>query len=516
VDTKSLKTIGVCLGIGGVFLLLLLCYGAYSSFRIDVPQGHVAVLLKRTGEDLNNDQVVAPDENHKGLQLSVLTEGRYFYNPLWWDWKVYPMVEIPSSKLGVRVRLYGKNLPYGHFLATSEDEKGVVPEVLRPGRYPLNAMIKNETERKKDDYVEIVELYDPITITAGYRGIVTNLAGPLPENPNTVIVEKGFRGVQHETLDAGTYYLNPYLYKVHMIDCRSQRFNLGENYEMGFPSKDGFWVTLDGIVEFRIRPEKAAEVFVVYNEEKNDNKTDAGIDAEVIRKVIMPNARSFCRLRGSNSTGREFIGGVTRTAFQKDFHDAMKEACEESGLEIVQALITKINPPQAIAKPVRDREVAHQRLGQFKEQKLQQEAEAKLATEKAMIDQRQLLIGAEQQVVQDVTEALQKQQVAITKASENKGVAERDMAAAKDQAAAILSRKKAEAGIVEFQNQAEASGWKRAVEALGGDGEAFARYVLYQKLAPSYKGIMINTSDSPLMNVFKNLEDNRKNNEKGK
>lgn len=505
-EESNIRKLGFIILAGFVAVTLLMFYWVYSQFRIDVQQGHIAVLTKKSGLDLENHQVVAPTEEHKGIQLKVLSEGRYFYNPFMWDWKIYPMVEIPSGKMGVRVRLYGNNLPYGHFLATKEDEKGVVPEVLRPGRYAINAILKGEEKnRSKQDYVEIIELYDPITITAGFRGVVTNLAGPIPKNPNTILVDKGSRGVQKEALDAGTYYLNPYLYRIQLVDCRSQRFNLGENYEMGFPSKDGFWVSLDGIIEFRVRPEKASEIFVLYNDDVNDKELEAGIDKEIINKIIMPNARSFCRLRGSNSTGREFIGGETRTAFQKDFQSAMDKACSGSGIEIVQALITKINPPQAIAKPVRDREVARQKLGQYKEQKLQQDAEAKLAIEKALILQRQALVGADQQVVQKVTEAKQDQKVAITKANENKSVADRDLMASKDLAASVLFRKKAEAGIVDFQNQAEAAGWKKAIEALGGDGEAYARYVLYQKLAPAYRSIMTNTADSPLMDVFRNF-----------
>ena len=33
--------------------------------------------------------------------------------------------------------------------------------------------------------------------------------------------------------------------------------------------------------------------------------------------------------------------------------------------------------------------------------------------------------------------------------------------------------------------------------------DAFARYVLYQKLAPGYRSIMTNTADSPLLDVFR-------------
>lgn len=499
--------IGAVIGIALVLAINFL-YIAYTQFRIDVPAKHIAVLTKRTGLDLENNQNVAPSEDYKGLQLDVLTEGRYFYNPYSWNWNVYPMVDVPDGKMGVRVRLYGENLPYGHFLATKDSQKGVVPEVLRPGRYPLNASVNGS--RKKEDYVELVELYDPITIPAGFRGVVTNLAGPIPDNPNVLLVEKGFRGVQKDALDAGTYYLNPYLYRVDVVDCRSQRFNLAETQDMGFPSKDGFWITLDGIIEFRISPEKVAEVFVIYNDAINDSKNESLISAEIVKKVIMPNARSFCRLRGSNAKGRDFIGGDTRTAFQKEFNDAMHSACDKQGIEIMQALITKINPPQAIAGPIRDREVARQKLYQYKEQKQQQIAEANLAIEKMLIEQRKELVNVEQGVVQKVTEAKQNQQVSITKALENKAVALRDLSAAKDQAAAILSKKRAEAKIIVLENEAEAAGWKKAIEALGGDGMAYSRYVLNKKMAPSFRQIMLNTADSPLMDVFRGFKEKEK------
>jgi regulator of protease activity HflC (stomatin/prohibitin superfamily) len=493
-------------GLAAVALLVLALLG-YTMLRIDVPAGHVAVLVQKTGADIDNADAVAPDGQHKGLQLNVLTEGRYFYNPYYWEWNVYPMVEVPAGKMGVRVRLFGDNLPYGHFLATRENQKGIVPEVLRPGRYPINAVIKGqEAERPRQDYAEIVELFDPVTIPAGFRGVVTNLAGTIPDNPNTILVDEGFRGVQKTTLDAGTYYLNPYAKRVNIIDCRSQRHNLAVDYDMGFPSKDGFWVSLDGIIEFRVKPEKAAEVFVLYNEQRNDTEKHVTIHDEIVKKMISPSARSFCRLRGSDQSGRDFIGGETRTAFQKEFQREMQKECDPQGIEIVQALITRINPPQAIAKPVRDREVARQRLQQFKEQKLQQDAEAKLATEKALIDQRQALVQADLEVVKKTTEAKQKQQVAVTKANEKKAVAQRDLEAAKDQAAATMSRKKAEASIVDLENAAEAAGWQKAIEALGGDGDAYARFVLYQKLAPAFRSIMTNTADSPLMEIFRNFE----------
>lgn len=523
-DRRLLKWVATVLfsGAGLVVAVVVMAVVGYMMCRIDVPAKHIAVLTTKTGQDLENGLEIAPNEDYKGLQSKVLSEGRYFYNPYFYSWRVYPMVEIPQGKMGVRVRLYGKDLSYGDFVASTNDDaaadpdtngKGIVPEVLRPGRYALNALVKDETGRvingrqARSDYVEIVELHTPITIPAGYKGVVTNLAGPIPNDSNQFLVPEGSRGVQEKTLDEGTYYLNPYMYRVQKIDTRSQRFNLSDNYDMGFPSKDGFWVSLDGIIEFRVKPDKAALVYVMYDESNDDNASESSIDQEIIRKVIMPNARSFCRLQGSNSSGRDFIGGETRSAFQDKFEAAIRKTCEEQGIEIVQALITKINPPQAIAEPVRSREVASQKLKQFQQEKLQQDQEAKLASEIALVQQRQELVGADKEIVKIIAEANRRQEVALAEANRDKDVAFEKLAAAKDLATALLAEKRAEAAVIGFKNEADAAGWKRAVEALGGDGNAYARYILYQKLAPGFQSIMTNTADSPLMDVFSNFSD---------
>lgn len=487
-----------------VVLAVLFAVIAVSSFLIDVGQGEMAILIRKTGEDIKNTDEVASSPEQKGVQKDVLTEGRHWRNPYDWEWEVIDQTVIPEGKLGMLVSLTGDNLPYGEFLAKLDDNgdpitKGIMPDVLNPGRYPINPYL-----------FEIVEA-EPVTVNAGFKGVVTNLAGPIPQNPNTLLVESGFRGVQPETKDPGTYYLNPFRERLTEVDCRSQRYNLSESGEMGFPSKDGFWVSLDGIIEFRVNPDKAAEVYVEYNDSGNGDRPDNGnrIDEEIIAKVIMPNARSFCRLEGSNKLGRDFIQGETRTKFQEDFQDAMREACEPLGIEIIQALITRIRPPQQIAGPVRDREVSKQEELQFAQQMAQQESEQKLAIEKAMVEQKKELVVADQQVVKLTTEALREQEVAVTQANQELAVAKLKLEAAQDEAAAIEARGKAEADVIRFENEAEAAGWVKAVSAFNGEGDSYAQYVLFQKLAPSYRQLMANTADSPIMKIFEMFVDQK-------
>ena len=305
--------------------------------------------------------------------------------------------------------------------------------------------------------------------------------------------------MQAETLEPGTYYLNPYVQEVRLVDCRSQRYNLTD---IGFPTKDGFWVSLEAIIEFRVKPEQAAATYILYNEERAE-KTLA---KEVIAKVILPNARAYTRLRGSNHSGKEFISGDLRVAFQEDFQKTMKSTCDEQGIEVIQALITTIKPPEKIADPVRRRQIALQQESQYKKEIEQQLAEQELAVQKATVDQKKALVAASQDVVVVTTEAKKQQEVALIDANKRLAVAEQKLLAAKDLAAAIMAKGKADADVIQFSNQAEAAGWQKAIAAFGGNGTEYARWTLYKKLAPAFRSLMVNTENSPLMDVFKTFD----------
>ena len=492
--------------------LVVLGMAIYHNCRIDVGTGEMAILTVKTGRDITNDDEVAPSLNHKGAQAAFLLEGRYFmnpfedgprfFNPYDWDWDVIPQTTIPEGKLGILISLVGEDPGYGEFLGAINKEghesgnqigtpvrKGIIPNVLIPGRYAINPNLFH------------LEIGEPVTIEAGYRGVVTNLAGKLPAKPNELLVEPGERGVQRQTLKEGTQQVNPYVQRISKVDCRSQRFNLAENKDMGFPSKDGFWVSLDGRIQFRVNPEKAAEVYVIYNEAENGD----AIDEEIIRKVIMPNARSFCRLAGSAKLGKDFIEGETRMEFEQSFQTEMREACEPLGIEIQEALITRINPPEQIAEPIQQRENSRLEEQKYQSQITQQEAEKSVAISKAKAIQEKELVEVEQEIIKFVTEAEREQEIAKTKAEEKLAVAMLKLEAAQDEAEAITARGRATADVIGYENKADAAGWKRAVEAFDGNGNEYAQFVLYQKLASAYRRIMVNTADSPIMRMFESV-----------
>ena len=493
---ESNRQAGRMAAIGGMGVLgaLLVLIGIpiflFTVCMVDVPSRHMAVFVHKPVKISPTTKRSAPSPEYKGVQRQVMAEGWGFYNPWTWDWIIVPQPDVEPGKVGVRIRLYGDNLGPGEIIARTDSQKGIIPEVLKPGRHLINAYVVDRSGGKsaadipqRGSFAEHIEIWDLVDVPAGFVGVVTNLTGPMPQKPNEILAGKGERGVQAETYGPGQREVNPYVERVDLVDCRSQRFNLSEDDDMGFPSKDGFWVMLDGVIEFRIKPEDAPRVLVVYNEIDNDQHNSATIDKEIVNKIILPNARSFCRLKGSDHSGKDFITGDTRSQFQKEFQTAMEEACESQGIEIIQALITKIIPPEQFADPVRKRQIAVQEELRFHREIKQQTSEQQLAIEKEMVTRKQAIVAAGQEVIILTTEAKQKQQVAIIDANQRFKVAEFDLKAAKDMAEATMSRGKADAQVVEFQNAAEAAGWKQSIQAFNGRGDEFARGVMLKKLA---------------------------------
>ncbi|RKX42450.1 MAG: hypothetical protein DRP64_09810, partial [Verrucomicrobia bacterium] len=105
--------------------------------RIEPSAGQIAVMIRKTGENLRPGQVIAVEEGQKGIQLDVLPEGRYFRNPYTWSWKIKRILDVPAGKLGVMTRLYGEELSPGRIIA-EDNQRGIVQEILRPGKYRIN------------------------------------------------------------------------------------------------------------------------------------------------------------------------------------------------------------------------------------------------------------------------------------------------------------------------------------------------------------------------------------------
>lgn len=445
--------------------------------RIEPGPDQIAILIRKTGRDLAANQILATDSRQKGIQLDVLPEGRYFRNPYTWGWRIHKVTDIPAGQLGVLTRLFGEDLPPGQILA-GPNTKGIVAEVLRPGKYRINP------------YAFSVELFDAISIRPGSVGVITSLVGDdvlqndLAENErNTFLVPEGRKGVISRVLDAGTYYLNPYVMNVIEVNLQSQRFEMSGDDAISFLTMDGFTVNVEGTIEFAINRESAALI-----------THRIGDMDDLLTKIILPRARGFSRIEGSKQPAIKFIVGETRQQFQDNLEAHLRDKCEEWGVSIKSVLIRNILPPDQIASVIREREVAVQNALKFEQQIEQAKSKAELVRQEMLAQQNKEKVEQETVKIRAVIRADQDRAVQVTAAQRELEVAKLENEAATFQAQAVVARAEADRDVIKLENEARAAVLGSQVTAFGG-GVNFARYALYQKIGPQIGSIL--TSDDP-------------------
>lgn len=473
-----------------VFFLLVSTVVAAAIFvwtgcRIEPESGEFAILIHKTGEALPPDQIIATSPKQKGIQLEVLPEGRYFRSPYSWDWKIAKVTDIPAGKLGVVTRLFGKDLPDGKIIA-AEGTKGVLPEVLRPGKYRINP------------YAYQVEIFDAIEIRPGYAGVVTSLVGEdiftadLPkEHRNAFLVPEGFKGVQAAILEPGTYYLNPYMVNVAEVTLQSQRFEMSGDDAITFLTMDGFNVHVEGTVEYALIPQKLAQI-----------THRVGDMDDIIKKIIMPLARGFSRIEGSKNPAKNYITGETRQQFQDRLENHLRSQCLLSGVAIRSVLIRNISPPDEIASIIREREVAVQDARKFEQQITQAKSKAELNRQEMLATQNRIKVEAETAKIRAIIEAKQNFEVQLTEAKQELEVARLEASAAEAQVEAMLIQAEAERRVIELSNEANASVINSQISAFGG-GLNFARYHFNEKVGPRIQSILTSDDADGLGGLFR-------------
>lgn len=484
------------LGLIPLLLVIGVCYWWFVQ-RVDVGPGEVLVLIHKTGEPLPDEatgQVVLYPEllkklgeepgstRFKGIRYEVLGEGRYFYDPFFWRRETHPAQVVAPDEVGILVRKYGKPLPAGKVVATEPDERGPLAEVLPKGRHNINPLAYDVKRVKR------------LQIPAGMVGVQTLYSGQKAENPNAYVVMSGEKGVQPDVLPPGLYSINPYVRRVELIDSRSHTIDLRGAETIHFPSNDSFEILIEGTVEYAVRQDKAPYVL-----------TAIGDHDDIRDKIILPYAKSLSRIEGSKLVGREFITGETRSAFQSRVFEGLREQCYAQGIEIRAVIFRRIDPPGEIADPISDRQLAEQQIRQYENEIKLAGSEARLVEQEEMQNQNRAIGQANREVVALTMTAEQRKAVALTEANKRLAVAELDLEAAGEIAAANISRGEAAAEVILLNYQAEARPLRDAIQAFGG-GDAYAQYFFYQKLGPAVKSILAST-DGPLADVFRALSE---------
>jgi hypothetical protein len=499
-------------GVVAATLLLLQQFWHWEVERTEVPPNHFLVRVHLWGKNLEPDEIIALDTDHKGVMLDVLPEGRHFLNPLIWSSEIHQARIVPPGKCLVQTRKYGKKIPpermaRGEFLA-GPDERGVVPEVLLPGKYYINPHAYEVADQ------------DALEIHHYQVGVLTLLWGKDPSElkeprRSVYVVPEGYRGVQDKPVPPGTYYFNPYVEKIVPIDTRSHRV---EFKDIRFPSLDGFHLNPHVLVVYRVLPEKAPELFVTLSTDAKLHQADSTEkeqqDNEILQKVILPLIRGYGRIEGSKYNARDFIsqGSGPRQAkavnprerLQHELMDKVTPICKDLGISIEAITLADMDTSEAglknLAEKISDREVTRVTREKFQQQIEQYKTEQAQNAAEALKDQKDKVVQAETKRKVETTNAQKMKEVEEKKLEQELKAAQVRLEAARDRVKATLSKGKADAAVINAQNEAEVSGLRTAVQGFS-SADSFAQYQVIARMAPALAEIFA-SDDSDFARLF--------------
>lgn len=558
--------IRLLVGAAGTVLAAALIYGVYMWFfcRVYVPAGMMAVVTAKTGRQPAPGTILV-EKGEKGIWREVLSEGRYFFDPVLYDVKLAKNIEIPLGKVGIVTSKVGRELPAGEIIAVDDSSKGVRRDVLGPGVYRLNP----------EGYK--VEIVDAINIPPGYAGIVTGQTGKEPAPGK--FASAGEKGVMKDILQPGLYYINHYAYQINVIEIGMNQVTMSGNARGGSVVSGRSQLasanstlqtmaanTLKFQTELRRQTARPAVAKVPFRNKRMVRSAgkrraavmeDAAIPAaakaydapsqifglsravefpsrdgfkvlldmtvefellpekisliymlygdlpQVVEKIILPQVLSVSRLKGSSYRAQDFIMGDGREKFQMDLRNELMKTLESKHIVVHNAIIRNVEIPRDILMPI-------QAVSLAQEQNLTNVAMQNTAKKLAELNTETELIEQRRREVEQETKKL----VAAINAEKNRDVADIDAATRLKVAEIQLKKSAILAKISQLQGETDAKikfllenekaqGELMKARAIG-NGALLANMIMVNALNPKVSTRIIHAGEGTLWTDLKN------------
>lgn len=423
----------------------------------------------------------------KGILAEMVGPGRHFYNPLFWECQKVPDVVIEPEQVAIVTSRLGRDLPAGEFLVDGEigktEFRGTLRKVLGPGRYRINpkAYDVNVVKGEEIDQANNMKKHSGwVSISAGYVGVVTNLAG----NPQT----NAKPGIQDDVLPPGLYLINKREQQVDIVsigylersieatvvmepdghpkvDTSGEPLIANDDSGIEFPSDDGFTIRMDFTAIWGLMPDQAPDAIRKFG---NVDQVEA--------KVVMPQIESICRNYGSKLKAAELLDGETRQGFQHEVSDAFTEVLKGKGISVLYGLVRNIYIPQDVRLPIQQGYIADElKLTREQEQvTAMTEATLREAEERVKVQTETIRVETEKMVAAKVAEG--NKTAAETKAETTKLVAAIARQTAEIEKESTITLGEAKSKAQKMQEEAKANKFQLAVDSFG-SGQAYNQWV---------------------------------------
>ena len=388
--------------------------------------GQIGVVTSKLGDPLPKGEFLVEGDlgetQHKGILRKTFGPGRYRVHPYAYEFNIITKpVTSPSGKQSGFI-----SIPTGYVGVVTnkasnpitKEPKGVLPDVLPPGLYPING---------KEQEVDVVEI--------GYREASISVKKQLEKDGTVKVDEAG------EPLVA----------------------SLTEG--INFPSSDGFPILMDFTAIWGVMPSGAPSII----------KTFGNINA-VEQKVVMPQIESICRNNGSAHSAVDLLVGESRQKFQEDIKEEFHSVLDDKQIQLLYGLVRHIYIPKEVRQPIQTAFIADElKLTRDQEQiTTEKEAELREVEKRKDVEAERINADTKKQVAE--IKALGEKQVGETEAKTVQLVAaiDKETATIEAQTTVVLGQANAEAE--KMLHEAEAQLFELAVQSFG-KPEAYNQYI---------------------------------------
>ncbi len=233
-----------------------------------------------------------------------------------------------------------------------------------------------------------------------------------------------------------------------------------------------------------------------------------------MQKVILPLIRGYGRIEGSKYNARDFISQPSgpraaksvnpRERLQHELIDKVTPICKDLGIVIEAITLADMDLTSKelaeLADKISERERTRVTREKYQQQIEQYKTEQAQKAAEALKDQKDKLVQAETRRKVEMTNAQKAMEVQEKKLEQELKAARVRLEAARDRVKATLSKGKADAAVINAQNEAEVSGLRTAILGFT-SADHYAQYQVIAKMAPALAEIFA-SDDSEFAKLF--------------
>lgn len=375
-----------------------------SSDGSPIPQGRV--LAHHVDCDgFQNARAFLQNGGERGPQIDIIGPGTYRLNTVLFEIKTADAIQIQQGLVGIVTTREGKALPTGE-IAGEEVQKHASFQngqmfIENGGFKGLQEQVLNAGTFFINPLFASVEPVKLSQVPIGHVGVVVAYVGTVANqleagNMQGMIVKKGEKGVWSTPLDPGKYPINPYTHKMELVPTTNIVLNWANTKsEAHNLDKDLNPITVRSGDGFTFNLDVQQ---IIHIPRGSASKVIAhfGTMENLVTQVLEPLIGNYFRNSAQQSDVIEFL--KNRSTRQTEAKGHIERALTSYNVQAVDTLIGDITPPQSLMDTLTARKIAEQEALTYATQEIAQVARAKQQEQQALADTKGQVVQADRAV----------------------------------------------------------------------------------------------------------------------